>query len=329
MTWPAQPLRSSPITGLHRYYELVRLCASHRYSPPRGRGHPGFSLSTTRGPTSPISTGHSYRDDRFSCSMPGPATSSRHLYTEHRQGHEQAAPWLRTRRQTCPCPEAGVQPRFRCHRSHFRCVSSGLHMFVFSSLTWPADREPSPQSLPTPALNRHDTAAVWDLRLHGEPGGPPSIPDTARFVLAIFYIVITPLSGRTTPGCAVWPRSITAPLEAVARILLSRKTVRFGGHFRHGQPVGGLNGNVVDERAFAQRSKRFMQQPLSRRSGTVWRGVLHLDLDLVNATIDDRWTSRSRKWSERSRGVIFCVEDEDACPGSCTVIHPDTLLKTR
>ena len=61
---------------------------------------------------------------------------------------------------------------------------------------------PSPQSLPTPALDRHDTAVVWDLRLHGEPGGPTSIPGTARFVLAIFYIVTTPLSGRTTPGCA-------------------------------------------------------------------------------------------------------------------------------
>ena len=54
-----------------------------------------------------------------------------------------------------------------------------------------------PQSLPTPALDRHDTAAVWDLRLYGEPGGPPSITGTARFMLAIFYIVITPLSGHT------------------------------------------------------------------------------------------------------------------------------------
>src|ERR1017187_5472307 len=90
-------------------------------------------------------------------------------------------------------------PRFRCRRSFFRCVSSGLHMFVFSSLTWPADSEPSTQSLPTPALDRHDTAVVWDLRLHGEPGGPPSILGTARFMLAIFYIVITPLSRHTCP----------------------------------------------------------------------------------------------------------------------------------
>ena len=54
-----------------------------------------FSLSMTRGPTSPISTGRPYRDDRFSCSLSAPATSSRHLYTGHRQGHIQAAPWLR------------------------------------------------------------------------------------------------------------------------------------------------------------------------------------------------------------------------------------------
>jgi len=70
-------------------------------------------------------------------------------------------------------------------------------MFVFSSPTWPADCEPFPQSLPTPALDRHDTAAVWDLRLHGDPGGPTSITGTARLVLAIFYIVITFLSGHT------------------------------------------------------------------------------------------------------------------------------------
>ena len=57
------------------------------------------SLSTTRGPTSPISTGRRYRDDRFSCSLPAPTTSSRHLYTGHRQGHTQAAPWLRERQQ--------------------------------------------------------------------------------------------------------------------------------------------------------------------------------------------------------------------------------------
>jgi len=43
------------------------------------------------------SPGRRYQGDRFSCSMPAPATSSRHLYTGHRQGSTQAAPWLRAR----------------------------------------------------------------------------------------------------------------------------------------------------------------------------------------------------------------------------------------
>jgi len=38
------------------------------------------------------------------------------------------------------------------------------------------------------------------LHLHGEPGGPTSITDRARFVLTIFYIDITFLSGRTVTG---------------------------------------------------------------------------------------------------------------------------------
>ena len=40
------------------------------------------------------------------------------------------------------------------------------------------------------------TPQVWDLRLHGEPGGPTSITGKARLVLATFYIVITFLSGH-------------------------------------------------------------------------------------------------------------------------------------
>jgi len=71
-------------------------------------------------------------------------------------------------------------------------------MFVFPSLTAPADMRASPQSLPTPALDRHDTAAVWALRLHGEPGGPASITGAARSGSTTFYIVTPFLSGRTT-----------------------------------------------------------------------------------------------------------------------------------
>jgi hypothetical protein len=106
-------LARAPLQGLHRYYGLVRLCASHRYSHPRGLGHPSFSLSPTRVPTAPNATGRSYRGDRFSCSAPGPATSSRHLYTGHRQGHEQAAPWLRGRHQGAPSsPGQRLSPGF-------------------------------------------------------------------------------------------------------------------------------------------------------------------------------------------------------------------------
>ena len=69
----------------------------------------GLPLAT-RGLPAPISTGRRYRDDRFSCSMPAPATSSRHLYTGHHQVHEQAAPWLKVRhvgRAVVPGPPTG------------------------------------------------------------------------------------------------------------------------------------------------------------------------------------------------------------------------------
>ena len=118
--------------------------------------------------------------------MPAPATSSRHLYTGHRQASTQAAAWLRARHPgRAFVPGTTSSPGFDAIVGLFRCVSSGSHTFVFSSHTRPAGCGPFPQSLPTPALDRHDTAAVWDLRLHGEPGGPTSITGTARSVLTI------------------------------------------------------------------------------------------------------------------------------------------------
>jgi hypothetical protein len=93
--WTARPLGSGPITGPS---SLLRagpsLCPASVLCRSRFSPLAGLPLAT-RGPTTPISTGRRYRGDRFSCSMPAPATSSRHLYTGHRQGHEQAAPWLR------------------------------------------------------------------------------------------------------------------------------------------------------------------------------------------------------------------------------------------
>jgi hypothetical protein len=53
-----------------------------------------------------------YRGDRFSCSMPAPATSSRHLYTGHRQGSTQATPWLRAHQPGAPCPGNSALSRF-------------------------------------------------------------------------------------------------------------------------------------------------------------------------------------------------------------------------
>ena len=50
---------------------------------------------------------------------------------------------------------------------------------------------------------------VWDLRLHGEPGGPTSIAGTARFMPTITYIITTPLQDtRGVPE--VGARSLTS-----------------------------------------------------------------------------------------------------------------------
>ena len=74
-------------------------------------------LAASRAP-SPLSPGRRYRGDRFSCSVPAPATSSRHLCTGHRQGSMQAAPWLRTRQHGAPlsrklCTPPVLMPSFR------------------------------------------------------------------------------------------------------------------------------------------------------------------------------------------------------------------------
>ena len=92
-------------------------------------------LATSRATFARLTCGRRFRDDRFSCSLPAPATSSRHLYTGHRRGNTQTAPRLRTRTLARLCPGNTHRPRFRCHRSTSRCVSSGSRMFAFSSHT--------------------------------------------------------------------------------------------------------------------------------------------------------------------------------------------------
>ena len=86
--------------------------------------------------------------------MPAPATSSRHLYTGHRRGHIQAAPRLRAHRRRAFVLGPPTDPSFDAIVISFRCVSSGSHMFVFSSHTRPAHRETSTAALTTPALDR-------------------------------------------------------------------------------------------------------------------------------------------------------------------------------
>jgi len=91
--WSARPLRSSPITGPSSLLRAVPpLCPASVLC--RLRCPPLAALPLAAKTTSP---GRRYRGDRFSCSMPAPAASSRHLYTGHRQSSTQAAPWLRAR----------------------------------------------------------------------------------------------------------------------------------------------------------------------------------------------------------------------------------------
>jgi hypothetical protein len=45
--WTTRPLRSTRVTRIHSYYETVRPCTPHRYSPPHGFSRSGFSLQAT------------------------------------------------------------------------------------------------------------------------------------------------------------------------------------------------------------------------------------------------------------------------------------------
>ena len=147
MNCPA-PSPRTPLQGPHRYYGPVRPCAPHRYSPTRS------VLLLVVLPLAASYAGRLYRGDRFSCSVPAPATSSRHLYTGHHRGHIQAAPRLRAHRRRAFVPGPPTDPGFDAIVVSFRCVSSGSHMFVFSSHTCPANSETSPAALTTPALDR-------------------------------------------------------------------------------------------------------------------------------------------------------------------------------
>jgi hypothetical protein len=92
-------LAPAPLQGLPRYYGPARPCAPPRYSAARGFCRSRSSLSRPGSNTSADGIGTT---DRFSCSMPAPATGSRHLYTGHHQDSTQSASWLRARPQGAP-----------------------------------------------------------------------------------------------------------------------------------------------------------------------------------------------------------------------------------
>ena len=97
-----------PAPSLRPHYRALTATTSRSAPVPRIGTLP-LTVATAWGPPSrrpvapsPPSPAGQYRDDRFSCSMPAPTTSSRHLYTGHRQDSTQAASWLRARHQGAP-----------------------------------------------------------------------------------------------------------------------------------------------------------------------------------------------------------------------------------
>ena len=103
-------------------------------------------------------------------------------------------------------PGPPTDPGFDAIVVSFRCVSSGSHMFVFSSHTRPANSETSPAALTTPALNRRSLRWFGISACTATPGGPTPITGTARIVPTIFYIIIiTSPSGHTwVPETLSW-----------------------------------------------------------------------------------------------------------------------------
>ena len=199
--WPQVDL-ARPAPSLQPHYRAFTATTSRSAPVPRIGTLP-LAVSAAWGPpsrdpnrqTAPTSSGRRYRDDRFSCSMPAPATSSRHLYTGHHQGSTQAAPWLRARPTGAPLSRRYPQPPVSMPSFYAFDASAVVHTRSSSR------RIPDPLTaglfrsrFPPRLLTGMTAAAVWVLRLHGEPGGPTSITGTARFVLATFYILITSLS---------------------------------------------------------------------------------------------------------------------------------------
>ncbi len=99
---------------------MVRPCAPHRYSTPRGFGRLGRSLPpTTEGHNRSTSRPRA-RDDRFTRSAQKPRPSSRHLHAGHRLANQQAP--------ARPIPEPQRFPGFDATQIFRRVISGSLSL---------------------------------------------------------------------------------------------------------------------------------------------------------------------------------------------------------
>src|SRR5665213_2015750 len=196
--WPARPLRSSPITGPSSLLRAVPpqclavLCPSQFQLL-------GVLPLATRGQPSPIYAGRQYRGDWFSCSMPAPATSSRHLYTGRHQGHTQAAPWLRA--------SSGYRSPLSRGPDPILGFGAVLKIFDASAVVYTCS---SSRHSPDPVLPglfpKRSPPRLLTVAASGGLGSPPA-RRTRRVDLhhwhstvraGGYYVTITLLSGHTT-----------------------------------------------------------------------------------------------------------------------------------
>ena len=157
---PPGPFAPAPLQSLHRYYEPVRPCASHRYSAPCGFGHLGSSLSRPE----PANRADIVRS----------SVSRRQVLLFHASARDELTPPIHrtppgqhAARPLAQGPPAGGPLSRRYPQPPVSAPSFYVSMrpqwfihvrLLVAYLTRCSG--PFPQSLPTPALDRHDTAAV-------------------------------------------------------------------------------------------------------------------------------------------------------------------------
>jgi len=186
--WVTRPLRSTRITGLHRYYEAVRPCVPRRYSAPCSFSCLGFSLSR---PVRTLPGPPPYRDRRFPRSTREPESGSRRLNAGRRLGSAQRSPRL--------LPRQGDILGFDVDQVLFD-TSSAVHCCSPSRLVPDAFTGAFSAALTTLTVGPAQPAVVWSLLLQGGSGGPTSIsraaPPPASSLLAFGARGARPSSNR-------------------------------------------------------------------------------------------------------------------------------------